>query len=267
MSAQRAPRSGENGARNHFLDHPRPLAIAHRGGSLEHEENTLPAFAHAAVLGYSHVETDVHLTRDGEVVIHHDPTLWRMMRDPRAIADLSYGQLRSVQTPGGATAPRLADLLESHPDLFVTIEAKSDTVVAPLIALIQRMGALHRVSIGSFHTARTAQARAALGEALCWSPARRGVLGLWLRSWRMPVPLGPFPVVQVPQQFRGIPLVTPRFVRAAHQRGIQVQVWTVNDAAEMTRLLDMGVDGLMTDRPTLLKEVLITRGDWRGCNA
>lgn len=245
-----------------FLDHPRPLAIAHRGGSLEAEENTLPAFARAAALGYSHVETDVHLTRDGVVVIHHDPTLLRMTGDARAIADLTWREVRQVHTPGGAGIPRLSDLLEEHPGLFVNIEPKSDAVVEPLAEVIRRMGALERVGIGSFDPRRIARLRHLLGAGLCWSPSLRGVAGVWLHGWHLPVRSGAFAVVQVPAFFRGLAVVTPRFVRAAHRGGVQVQVWTVDDAAEMNRLLDLGVDGLMTDRPSLLREVLLTRGQW-----
>lgn len=250
-----------------FLDHPRPIAIAHRGGSLENDENTMPAFAHAIALGYRHLETDVHLTRDGQVVIHHDPTLLRLTGDPRAIAGLTWPELQSVRTHRGAGIPRLADLLESFPEAFVNIEPKSDAVVGPLADVIRRMGALSRVGTGSFSATRTARLRAALGPGLCWSPAHRGVLGIWLRGWGLPLPTAGFQVLQVPVAFRNIAVVTPRFVRAAHARGLQVQVWIVDDEAEMHRLLDMGVDGLMTDRPTLLKSVLKTRGQWRGQDA
>lgn len=247
-----------------FLDHPRPLAIAHRGGALEAEENTLPAFAHAVENGYTHVELDVRATRDGVVVVHHDPTLARMTGDPRAIADLDWADLREVRTHGGAEIPRLESVLEEHPGLFVNVEAKSDTVVVPLAGVVRRMYALERIGTGSFRPRRTAGLRAQLGARLCWSPAHVSVLGLWLRGWGLPVPLGGFPVVQVPERYRGVPVVTPRFVRAAHRAGVQVQVWTVNDADAMTRLLDMGVDGLMTDRPTLLRRVLEGRGEWGG---
>lgn len=246
-----------------YLDHSGPIAIAHRGGSLEGEENTLPAFSHAVALGYSHLETDIHVTADGEVVIHHDATLARMTGDPRTIADLTWKDLQTVRTPGGAGIPRLADLLEEFPNQFVNIETKSDAVVAPFADLIRRMNALNRIGTGSFSPHRTARLLALLGDGLCWSPAHRGVFALWLRGWHLPLRLGRFPTVQVPRAFRGIPLVTPRFVRAAHKLGIQVQVWTVDDVAAMHCLLNMGVDGLMTDRPTLLKEVLIARQEWR----
>ncbi len=247
-----------------YLSQPAPVAIAHRGGSLEGEENTLPNFARAVALGYRHVETDVHLTADGHVVIHHDATLARMTGDPRALAGLTLAEVRRLRTPAGAGIPLLSDLLESHPTLAVNIEAKADAVVEPLARLLTRMGAVARVGVGSFNPARTARLCALLGQDLCWSPAHRGVLGLWLRGWGLPLPRAGFPVVQVPRQFRGIEVVTPRFLRAAHALGVQVQVWTVDDPADMTRLLDMGVDGLMTDRPSVLKSVLQARGDWRG---
>ncbi len=246
-----------------YLAQPAPVAIAHRGGSREAEENTLPAFARAVAMGYGHVETDVHLTADGHVVIHHDPTLARMTGDPRAIAGMTLAQLRAVRTPGGAGVPLLSELLEEYPALKVNIEAKSDAVVEPLARLLTRMNALGRVGTGSFNPARIQRLRALLGEGLCWSPAHLGVLGLWLRGWGLPLPRGAFPVVQVPESFRGIPVVTPRFLRAATAAGVRVQVWTVDDPARMHALLDMGVHGLMTDRPSVLKSVLQQRGAWR----
>lgn len=246
-----------------FLDHPLPIAIAHRGGALEAEENTLPAFMRAVGLGYSHVELDVHATADGHVVVHHDETLTRMFGDPRAVAALDISSLREVRTASGAGVPLLSEVLESFPQLHVAIEAKSDAVVAPLAALLARMDVLDRVCVGAFVETRTRQLYAALGPRLCWSPAHVSVGRLWLAGWGLPaLPQAPFPVVQVPLYHNGIPIVTPRVLRAAHARGIQVQVWTVNQESEMTRLLDMGVDAIMTDRPTLLREVMIRRGEW-----
>ena len=247
-----------------FLDHPRPLAIAHRGGGMEAEENTLPAFARAVDLGYSHVELDVHATADGEVVIHHDPTLARMCDDPRAIADLTLEALRSVRTRGGAEIPRLADLFETHPDLFVNIEAKSDAVVQPLADLIRSTGRLGRCGFGSFQGARIGRLRDLLGDGLCASPDWRGVLALRLAGLGLPIAAPAAQMLQVPPSWKGVPVVVPSFLRAAHRFGLPVQVWTVNEGAEMVRLLDMGVDGLMTDRPTLLRDLLRKRGEWHG---
>lgn len=245
-----------------FLPAHPPIGIAHRGGSLEAEENTMPAFAHAVGLGYRHVELDVHATRDGVVVIHHDPTLERMTGDTRAIADLTWDELSAIRTHKGAQIPRLSDLFEEYPTLNVNIEAKADGVVPPLADVIRAANALERIGTGSFALHRTQGLIAELGPDLCWSPAHWGVARLWLRAWGPPLRVGRFPVVQVPMAFKGVQVVTPRFVRAAHRLGIQVQVWTVDEKQDMERLLDMGVDGLMTDRPTLLREVLTQRGNW-----
>ncbi len=246
-----------------FLAHCGARAIAHRGGGLEAEENTLPAFAQAVGLGYSHIELDVHATRDGAVVIHHDPDLTRLCGDPRRIADLDLRDLRDVRTRAGADIPLLADLLEAYPALHLTIEAKSDAVIAPLCDLLGRMNVLDRVCIGAFAPARTEAARRLLGPRLLWSPAHGQVARLWARGWGLPLALAPFSVVQIPAAWNGIPVVTSRFMRAAARAGVAVQVWTVNEADEMQRLLDLGVDGIMTDRPSLLREVLEARGLWR----
>lgn len=250
-----------------FLDHPCPLAIAHRGGSLEAEENTLPAFDHAVALGFSHVELDVHATADGEVVIHHDPTLVRMCGDPRAIADLTLAELRAVRTRGGAGIPRLADLFECHPDLFVNIEAKSDAVVEPLAGLIRATGRLDRCGFGSFRGDRIERLRDLLGAGLCASPDWRGVLAVRLAGLGLPLSRPVAQMLQVPTRWHGVPVVVPSFLRAARRFGLPVQVWTVNEGAEMVRLMDMGVDALMTDRPTLLRDLMRKRGDWHGRTA
>ncbi|TVP71257.1 MAG: glycerophosphodiester phosphodiesterase [Rhodobacteraceae bacterium] len=245
-----------------FLRHPGALAIAHRGGSLEAEENTMAAFAHAVALGYSHVELDVHATCDGTIVIHHDPDLTRICADPRRIAELDLPTLRGVRTRAGAQIPLLADVLNAYPRLHLTIEMKSDAVVAPLCKLLDRMQVLDRVCLGAFAPARTAAARKLLGARLLWSPAHGQVARLWARGWGLPLPLALFQVVQIPVTWKGIPVLTRRFVRAAHDAGVKVQVWTVNDRPEMERLLDLGVDGIMTDRPEALRDVLRARGQW-----
>lgn len=250
---------------NHrFLDHPRPIAFAHRGGALEAEENTLPAFARAVALGFRHLETDVQATADGVAVVFHDDTLERMAGRPERIAELSWAGLSRVRLRAGGAVPRLDALLEAFPESFLNLDPKSDAAVAPMAAAIRRAGAVGRVCIGSFTPARTARLRALLGEGLAWSPGHAGVARLWLGGLGLPVGRPGFPAVQVPTVWRGVPVVTRRFVTAARARGVQVHVWTVDHEAEMDRLLDLGVDGIMTDRPSLLRAVLARRGAWTG---
>ncbi|WP_284261338.1 glycerophosphodiester phosphodiesterase family protein [Roseicyclus amphidinii] len=250
--------------RHPFLDHPLPTAVAHRGGSLEAEENTMEAFARAVGLGYTHVETDVHATRDGVAVIHHDPTLERMTGQTARIADLDWADVARIRTHGGAAIPRAEELLAAFPRLNITFELKCDRVAGPLAEVITRADALGRVCVGSFAAARTAAMRGLLGPGLSWSPAQSGVLALWLAGHGLPMRRPGFAVVQVPRVYKGLAVVTPRFIRAAARRGIDVQVWTVDDAPAMARLLDMGVSAILTDRPSVLRRVLEERGQWHG---
>lgn len=245
-----------------FLDHPQPLAFAHRGGGLENEENTLAAFSHAASLGFRYIETDVQASRDGVPVVFHDADLARMTGEPGRIGDHDWCNLAQMRTRGGEPIMRLEDALGGFPVTRFNIEAKSDAAVEPLAQAILRCDAVERICIGGFDIDRTLRLRRLLGENICWSPSYRGVLGVWLAGWGLPMTTGAFPALQIPRSFRGIAIATPRFIAAAHARGMQVHVWTVDEAPEMDRLLDMGVDGLMTDRPSLLREVLMRRGAW-----
>ncbi|MEX3016442.1 glycerophosphodiester phosphodiesterase [Gymnodinialimonas hymeniacidonis] len=245
-----------------FLDFEGCVGFAHRGGALEAEENTAEAFAYAAGLGFTHIETDVHLSRDGVVVVHHDDTFERMFGDARAVAEMDWAEIATLRTAAGAEVPRLDEVLAAFPQTFFNIELKCLEVAAPLAEVISRADALDRVCVGAFDPKNTAAIRGMLGEGLCWSPAHAGVARLWAAGWGVPVGRLPYPVVQVPTAFNGIPVVTGRVQRAAQKRGVKVQVWTVDDRAEMERLLDLGVDGIMSDRPSVLKEVLQARGAW-----
>jgi glycerophosphoryl diester phosphodiesterase len=250
-----------------FLDHPRPLAIAHRGGALEAEENTPAAFAHAAALGFRFIETDVQASSDGVAVVFHDAELARMTGERGRIGDRTFAELGQVRTHGGEQIAALEDMLAAFPEMRFNIEPKSDVALAPLAQAIRRCGAIDRVCVGCFDVRRTMRMRELLGERLCWSPSYRGVLKVWLAGWGLPVPACEFPVLQIPRSSNGIPIATPRLVAAAHARGIQVHVWTIDEEREMERLLDIGVDGLMSDRPSVLKAVLERRGQWHGGGA
>jgi glycerophosphoryl diester phosphodiesterase len=253
-------------ARFEFLSHPYPLAFAHRGAHLGCEENTMAAFDRAVQLGYRYIETDVQASSDGVPVLFHDDTLTRVMGASGRVQDYPWSELSRLRTPGGEALVPLEDALTSFPGTRFNLDAKTDKAVDPMARAIRRCDALRRVCVGSFDVRRTLRLRRLLGEDLCWSPSHRGVAAIWLAGWSLPVTATAFPVVQVPPTFRGIPVVTPRFVSAAHARGIQVHVWTIDEEEEMASLLDIGVDGLMTDRPTVLKRVLEARGQWPGDN-
>lgn len=259
--------------RHPYLDHPGVLAFAHRGGAGGGPENTLAAFGRAVSLGYRYLETDVHATRDGVLVAFHDDTLDRLTDCRGAVTDLPWREVRRARIGGTEPIPLLADLLAAFPGARFSIDAKSPGAAGPLLAAIRSTGAWDRVCVASFSERRLRAVRAAAGPRLATSLGTRGVLGLQLRSLSGPVPADRLlgmavhrraVVVQVPERSSGVRVVDPAFVRAAHRLGLQVHVWTVNRADAMNRLLDLGVDGIMTDRLEVLREVLSGRGDWAG---
>ncbi|ACJ00256.1 glycerophosphoryl diester phosphodiesterase, putative [Rhodospirillum centenum SW] len=246
------------------LDTPAPVAFAHRGGGLEAPENTLAAFAHAAALGYRHIETDVHATRDGVLLVFHDDTLERLTGLPGRPAEHDWAGLRSARILGaGEGIPLFDALLESFPGVRFNIDPKTDAAADALADALERHAAFDRVCVGSFSGARLARLRRRFGPRLCTSAGPAEVARAWLSGRGLPVgPTAPH-CYQIPVRQYGVELVTPAFLRAARSRGQPVHVWTIDDPAEMERLLDLGVDGIMTDRPTLLKQVMQRRGVWR----
>jgi glycerophosphoryl diester phosphodiesterase len=244
-----------------YLDHPGILAFAHRGGAGDLPENTMPAFARAAALGYRYFETDAHLTSDGVVIAFHDDVLDRVSDATGLIGDMPWSELAQVRVDGHPI-PRLDELLETFPDVRVNIDPKHDPVVEPLADLLLAMGAIERVGIGSFSDRRLAAMRQRCGPKLCTSLGPRDTLRLKAAARGLPMGRLPAPCAQVPVRARGMVITDKRFVDAAHRRGMQVHVWTVDEPEEITYLLDLGVDGLMTDRLEVLKDVLTSRGLW-----
>lgn len=252
-----------------FPDGPRPRAVVHRGwhvGRLAGLENTVAAFRRAVAEGFTHLETDVHATRDGVAVVLHDARLDRVSAATGPVADRSLAELADVRVGGREPVPTLREVLEQFPDTCFTIDPKSDAVCGPLLDALAATGAHDRVCIGSFSGRRLGALRRVLGPDVATSLAPLEVLEL-LRAPRLfdrrRLPEQGVVAAQVPRTSRGVRVVTPRFVRRAHERGIEVHVWTVDAPAEMHRLLDLGVDGIMTDRPDLLRAVLRERGVWR----
>ncbi|SDG66922.1 glycerophosphoryl diester phosphodiesterase [Lentzea fradiae] len=249
-----------------YLAGPRPRAFAHRGwhvDDLTGMENSLSSFRRAVREGYHYIETDVHATADGEIVVHHDETLDRTTDGTGRVADLPWSDVRTARVGGREPVARLADVLEELPDTFFNIDVKSDHAVEPIITLLRRTRSLHRVCLAAFSDHRLARLRRHGGPELLTSMGPRSAGALWAAGR---VPLAGLAVrgqvAQVPVQQGRLKIVDQRFVRAAHRRALEVHVWTVDDEADMHSLLDLGVDGLVTDRPDVLREVLRSRNSW-----
>ena len=247
-----------------FLEHPLPIAFAHRGGGEAAPENTMEAFEHAVALGYVFLETDIHATRDGDLVAFHDETLDRLAGRPGSVDQLDSDELRQIRIAGRYRIPFLDDLFAAWPRARINIDPKSDRAAELLPAVLTRADAVDRVCVGSFSGRRLARLRRAMGPDLCTSMGPWEVARLLMAAKGLPV--GPLDAgcAQVSPTHRGLTIVDPGFLAEAHRRRLQVHVWTINDTAEMSRLLDLGVDGLMSDRPSLLKQVLQERGQWTG---
>ncbi len=245
-----------------FLDHPGPIPFAHRGGASEAPENTLPAFEHAVRLGYRYIETDVHATSDGVLVAFHDDRLDRVTDRTGVIAELPWSEVSKARVDGSEPIPLLEDILGTWPDLRVNIDPKADNSVDPLIDTLRRTGAVDRVCIGAFSDQRIERVRAALGPRLCTGMGPDAMVDL-IRAFQGEQVTFRSAAAQIPPvDPRGRPLATTELVDTAHAHGIAVHVWTIDDPDEMRALLDVGVDGIMTDRPAVLRAVLEERGLW-----
>ncbi len=253
-----------------YLESGRILAFAHRGGAyhpeLEGLENTLAAFRHAVALGYDYLETDVHVTKDGELLAFHDAVLDRVTDRMGAIADLTLAEIRQARIAGREEIPTFAALLDAFPDARFNIDIKSAGAAAVLAEVVRTHDLWDRVLVGSFSPARIREFRrltdgrvptaAHLWEILVFRllPSARLADRLAGRD---------FVAFQVPHRRYGLRVASSGLVRRAHAAGKQVHVWTIDDPDEMNLLLDRGVDGIFTDRTDLLKDVLVARGQWQ----
>lgn len=250
---------------------PLPILIAHRGGGDEVTENSFAAFHHARDLGVRYVETDAQVTADGVVVLSHDETVDRCYDGTGLIGEMTYDEICALRNEAGEQMPRLSDVLAEFPDQYFNIDAKTDAVVDPLLEVLNEADANGRVMAASFSEKRLERLRAQADPELSTSLGIAAVVRLMLASetvsaaetWRVGGPTRGVRAAQVPEKSRGIRVVTPRFIATAHTAGMAVHVWTVNEPAAMVRLLDWGVDGMVTDRPTMLREILRARGQWR----
>jgi glycerophosphoryl diester phosphodiesterase len=245
-----------------YLDHPRPLAFAHRGGAGQFPENSWKAFEHAVALGYAYLETDVHATADGAVVAFHDKTLDRVTDRAGRIAQLTAAQVAAARIAGTEPIPVLADLLMAWPDVRFNLDVKDEPAIGPLVGVLRHTNAWDRVCLTSFSGRRLAATRRQLDRPVCsaTTPAGIGAIkaGLPARALAARFTALSVQCAQIP-----VRMATSRFLNRAHAAGLQVHAWTVNEAVVMTSLLDLGVDGIMTDETELLRDILVARGQWQ----
>lgn len=247
-----------------YFPTPPPRVIAHRGLALEAPENTLLAFAKALAVGVQHLETDVHESADGVAIVSHDADLTRVADRSVRVGQLTVAELHRVDLGYGQNFATLAEALDAFPDARFNIDVKSAGAIQPTVDAIRSLGATGRVLVTSFSDARrlatvrqlpgvaTSAASRATARVLAASKIRFG------REIRRL--LRQIDAVQVPERWKGLRIVTPPFIRMVHSAGVEVHVWTVNEPADMVRLLDLGVDGIVTDRADLAVPIVLQRG-------
>lgn len=244
-----------------FLSPARPRILAHRGLSLDAPENTLLAFLAALNAGATHLETDVHATSDGVAVLSHDPTL---PDTGQAVNRLTMAQLARIDLGRGQTYCSLAEALDAFPSALFNLDVKSADAVLPTARAIRSAGAAHRVLLTSFSESRRRRAvRAAPGTVSSASAPGVTLLVaavLLRQDWALPRLVRGISAIQVPVRAGPVRIVTRRVLRHMHALGVEVHVWTINDPAQMTRLLALGVDGLVTDRCDLAAALSGTGG-------
>ena len=262
-----SPRPSSQG----YLDSPRPLAFAHRGGAYHPEieglENTLAAFTHAVRLGYTYLETDVHVTSDGVLLAFHDTVLDRVTDRTGDIAGTTYAEVQRALIGGSEPVPTLAQLFDAFPSARFNIDLKSTGAVEALAAFIEEREAWDRVLVGSFSGRRMNAFRRRTNGRVATSAhpleVAAYVLSPSARLARL-LTRGRPVALQVPHRRGRLLVVSAGLVRRARAAGVQVHVWTIDDPIEMNTLLDRGVDGIMTDRTDILRDVLRARGQWNG---
>jgi glycerophosphoryl diester phosphodiesterase len=251
-----------------FLDQPRPIAFAHRGGAAHAPENSWTAFEHAVKLGYVYLETDARATSDGMLMAFHDRTLDRVTDASGPLSALPYREVKALRVAGSEPIPRIEDLLGAWPDARFNIDLKDEPGIPLLADVLRRTGAWDRICVTSFSGGRLRAARGLFERPVCMNTSPAAVAAV--RCAISATPHGPqtrllagrfsrsqMRCTQVPGR-----VATGRFMRRAHALGLDVHVWTINDRASMTRFLDLGADGIMTDDIETLRDLLIERGQW-----
>ena len=254
-----------------YLAREHPIRLAHRGSRILWPENTVEAFQAASDLGYVYLEIDVQMTLDGTVIVFHDPALGRVTNGSgrvvewlwedvlRLDAGWSFAPDRGYPMRGnGVRVPSLDELFATFPDLHMNIDLKADRMEWAVAELIRRHRREDRTLIGSFHGHRLSRFRRITRGSVATSAGPARALATWVASRSGATTRGPEVAYQVPFEHPLLRL-DKKYVDAIHATGAHVHAWTVNDAVTMHRMLDLGVDGIVTDRPDVLNDVLAER--------
>ena len=234
--------------------------FVHRGGDEVETENTLEAFKYSSDLGFVYIETDVQATKDGKVVIFHDSNLKRLAGINKKVHELTLEEIRSIDLLEGGKIPLLSEALELFPELRFNIDIKTEDALNETIKIAKDMTAFNRICLASFSSTRLERIRKIAGPEACTSSGQMEIFKMMCKSVGLPAKNTPGHCAQVPVSQWGVPVITKKFIKTAKDLNKLVHVWTIDDQETMNELIDLGVDGLMTDKPSILKKTLIARG-------
>ena len=238
-----------------YLNYSGVAVLAHRGGSFESFENTIESFYYSQSLGCKFIETDVQVSSDGIPYIFHDETLTRLLGKNDVFSNLDSSEIEDLRIFESHKIPRLDETLQTFPDMCFQIDVKTDEVAMPALEVIHKCRAEDRVCIASFNSPRLSRVNSKYPE-ICLSMGPNEVSKMLLSSFGLYKKTIIGDCLQVPMYYYGIKVVTKRFVDFVHSKGLKICVWTINDEKTFKKLIDIGVDGIITDKPKLLFQVL-----------
>lgn len=236
------------------------FGFVHRGGDEVETENTIEAFKYSSDLGFVFIETDVQATKDGHVVIFHDATLKRMAGVNKSVKELTLQEINEIDLLHGGKIPLLSEALETFPDLRFNIDIKTEEALEETIRIVKHMNFLDQTCLASFSSSRLKRIKNLAGPAACISSGQMDIFKMMCQSIGISFKQTENHCAQIPVKQWGVPVLTKRFMNIAQQQNKFVHVWTIDDKDQMFELIEFGVDGLMTDKPSILKEAMMEKG-------
>ena len=234
--------------------------FVHRGGDEVETENTIEAFKYSSDLGFVFIETDVQATKDGHVVIFHDATLKRMAGVNKSIKELTLKEVNEIDLLDGGKIPLLTEALETFPDLRFNIDIKTEDALEETIRIIKQMNFLDKTCLASFSSSRLKRIKHLAGPEVCISSGQMDIFKMMCQSVGIGLKATMSQCAQIPLKQWGVPVLTRKFIEIAKKQNKLVHVWTIDNKDQMFELIEFGVDGLMTDKPSVLKEAMVEKG-------
>ena len=230
------------------------IGLSHRGNSKKFIENSFEAFNSVIQLGYKYIETDLRMTLDNEVIAFHDPDLKRLFNLDLQVKDLTFNEINNLFKEQNSSLLTLEDALKKFPEINFNIDLKVSKVIQDSIRVVADLNAFDRVCFASFHSSHTEKVLRHNQKAIVSMGMKDIALFKFLKLNYKNIK-----IIQIPLKWKGIKVLTRNLIKKAHKSNLQVHVWTINDRKTINNLIDLGVNGIVTDEPELLMEIMKER--------